>query len=60
MPRITETSLVIDSLHCWAEGTLSREQLLGILRILCRSPEGVRSIEQIVDVMQQALDRGDR
>lgn len=57
MAKITEMALAIDSLYCWAEGTLSREQLLGILRILCRSPEGARCVEQLVDVMQMALER---
>ncbi len=60
MCRITEKALVLDALHCWVEGTLSKEQLLSILRILCRNPEGRRSVEQFADVMQQALEREGR
>lgn len=57
MNRISEANLIIDALQCWNQERLSRQQLLEVLAIIAKSPTGRSIIEQIQELLSQALEQ---
>lgn len=54
---MSEANLIIDALQCWNNERLSREQLLEVLLIIAKSPNGKRIIEQIQELLWQVLEQ---
>jgi len=54
---MSEANLILDALQCWTQERLSREQLLDVLVIIAKSSKGRRIIEQIRELLWQALEQ---
>jgi len=50
-----EMSLILDVLQCWYDDRLSRDQSLEVLVTIARSARGRRMIEQVRELLGQAL-----
>ncbi|NBD17162.1 MAG: hypothetical protein GVY04_13775 [Cyanobacteria bacterium] len=51
-----EMSLILDVLQCWYQQRLSRDQSLEVLVTIARSPRGRSMIEQVRELLGQALE----
>ncbi|NBD32504.1 MAG: hypothetical protein GVY17_05935 [Cyanobacteria bacterium] len=51
-----EMTLIIDVLHCWHQERISREQSLEVLSIIGKSTRGRRTIEQLRELLREALE----
>lgn len=50
-----EMSLILDVLQCWYDKRLSRDQSLEVLVTIAKSARGRRMIEQVRELLGQAL-----
>jgi len=53
---MNEMSLILDVLQCWYQQRLSRDQSLEVLVTIARSPRGRSMIEQVRELLGQALE----
>lgn len=54
---ISESNLIIDALQCWNQDRLSQENLLEVLTILTKSPRGRTKMQQMEELLSQALQQ---
>ncbi len=53
---MSEMTLILDVLQCWYQERISTDQSLEVLVTIARSSRGRRMIEQLRELLRQALE----